>query len=210
MPRAKTAPSVRSSGSAHAQDRREALARAAYELIAEGGFEQLRTRSVAQKVGVNIATLHYYFPTKEALIRGAAHHLASQFQTLRAPGDAPGSAISRLRREFADTRFYLTRHPEMIDVMRELNARAKRDRTVARIVEPMKQAWRGTIEDIVAAGISEGIFQAAMAPRDAASVIVALLWGAVTLPLPRGQLDRAQEAVEKWLTAPGSTGRKMP
>ena len=51
-------------------DRRRALVAAAYTRIANEGFEGLRTRDVAADVGVNIATLHYYFPTKEALIRG--------------------------------------------------------------------------------------------------------------------------------------------
>ena len=43
---------------------------AAYKRLAEAGFEGLRTRDVAADAGVNIATLHYYFPSKEALIRG--------------------------------------------------------------------------------------------------------------------------------------------
>ena len=51
-------------------ERQEALVQAAYDLLAERGFEGLRTRDIAAKVGVNIATLHYYFPTKEKLIRG--------------------------------------------------------------------------------------------------------------------------------------------
>jgi AcrR family transcriptional regulator len=47
---------------------------AAFSQIAEHGFEGLRTRDVAAEVGVNIATLHYYFPTKESLIRGVLEH----------------------------------------------------------------------------------------------------------------------------------------
>ncbi len=208
MARHKTAISAPAPGSAHAEDRREELARAAYALIAEGGFEELRTRAVAQRVGVNIATLHYYFPTKEALIRGVARYLATQFETLRAPAGKRGDAAARLRREFADAAFYLARRPEMIGVMRELNARARRDRAISKIVEPMKDAWRNSIEAIIAAGLSEGVFQTGMPPRDAAGVIVALLWGAATLPLPRDQLNHARQAVEYWLMAPAK--RKSP
>lgn len=40
--------------------RRRSLVLAAYQLIAEGGFERLRTRDIAARAGVNIATLHYY------------------------------------------------------------------------------------------------------------------------------------------------------
>jgi len=38
--------------------RRQELVHAAFNLIAEHGFEGLRTRDVAAEVGVNIATLH--------------------------------------------------------------------------------------------------------------------------------------------------------
>ena len=40
-------------------DGRQALIGAAYQRIANDGFEGLRTRDVAADVGVNIATLHY-------------------------------------------------------------------------------------------------------------------------------------------------------
>src|SRR5947208_9570069 len=40
-----------------------------------------RTRDVAAKVGVNIATLHYYFPTKEKLIRGVVGYARSEEHT---------------------------------------------------------------------------------------------------------------------------------
>ena len=49
-------------------DRRDAIARAARSLIVEKGVEGLRTRDIADRVGINIATLHYHVPTKEALI----------------------------------------------------------------------------------------------------------------------------------------------
>ena len=60
-------------------DRRRALVFAAYRRIATDGFEGLRTRDVAADVGVNIATLHYYFPTKEALIRSVIGHAMERF-----------------------------------------------------------------------------------------------------------------------------------
>jgi AcrR family transcriptional regulator len=46
-------------------ERRRSLVLAAYHLIAEGGLERLRTRDIAARAGMNIATLHYYFPGKE-------------------------------------------------------------------------------------------------------------------------------------------------
>src|SRR5262245_14153381 len=77
-----------------AAERREALVAAAYQRIAREGFEGLRTRDVAADVGVNIATLHYYFPSKEALIRGV---IGQAMLLFRATLPAEGAPEERLR-----------------------------------------------------------------------------------------------------------------
>src|SRR5437667_12436807 len=77
------------------EDRHEALVQAAFNQIAERGFEGLRTREVAAEVGVNIATLHYYFPTKEALIRGVIAHAMQRFRTTLAPHGVSGDPLRR-------------------------------------------------------------------------------------------------------------------
>ncbi|HLZ75994.1 TetR/AcrR family transcriptional regulator [Phenylobacterium sp.] len=182
-----------------ASGRREALVRAAFDLIAAQGFENLRTRDVAGRVGINVATLHYYFPTKQALVAAVAQSLASGFETLRAPGAAAASPVARLRQEFADTRLYLTEAPEMIAVMRELMARAARDPEIAQVIEPLKQAWRRSLQDIIEDGAAQGVFSTAMPSAEAAAVLVALLWGAATFPLNVNELLSAQAAVEAWL-----------
>ena len=71
------------------EKRREELVLAAYREIAERGFEGLRTREVANEVGVNIATLHYYFPTKESLIRAVLDHAMGRFRTTLTPRGSP-------------------------------------------------------------------------------------------------------------------------
>src|SRR2546421_11887604 len=70
----------------HGGERRRSLVLAAYDLIAEEGFEGLRTRDVAMRAGVNIATLHYYFASKEDLIDGGVDYLLDLFIS-QASGD---------------------------------------------------------------------------------------------------------------------------
>src|SRR3979411_665872 len=77
----------------HKEDRQQALVRAAFNQIAERGFEGLRTREVAAGVGLNIATLHYYFPTKEALIRGVVAHAMDRFRSTLAPHGSPAGPL---------------------------------------------------------------------------------------------------------------------
>src|SRR5438093_979968 len=66
-------------------ERQEELVAAAYGLVATRGFEGLRTRDVAGAVGLNVATLHYYYPTKEALIRGVVGHAMGRFRSTWSP-----------------------------------------------------------------------------------------------------------------------------
>ncbi|MBM7788081.1 TetR/AcrR family transcriptional regulator [Tenggerimyces flavus] len=47
---------------------------AGYEVIRQHGLANLRTRDVAARAGITVATLHYYFPTKEALVRAVIEH----------------------------------------------------------------------------------------------------------------------------------------
>src|SRR2546430_16008409 len=77
----------------HKEDREEALVRAAFNQIAARGFEGLRPREVAAGAGLNIATLHYYFPTKEALIRGAVAHAMDRLRSSLAPHGSPAAPL---------------------------------------------------------------------------------------------------------------------
>src|SRR5579862_5526382 len=74
-------------------DRRQALVAAAFRRIATDGFEGLRTRDIAADVGVNIATLHYYFPTKEALIRGVIGHAMQRFSATMPNEGSPAEQL---------------------------------------------------------------------------------------------------------------------
>src|SRR2546427_9268738 len=105
-------------------ERQEELVAAAYQLVASRGFEGLRTRDVAGEVGVNIAMLHYYFPTKEALIRGVVGHAMGRF---RSTLSGRGSAATQLRRHFRGLRRLAHEEPELFAVMGELALRARRD-----------------------------------------------------------------------------------
>src|SRR5437763_15414462 len=116
------------------EDRREALVRAAFNQIAERGFEGLRTREVAAEVGMNIATLHYYFPTKEALIRGVVAHAMQRFRSTLA---APGSPADQLRNHLRAVRKLLLEEPQASPVVGELALRPARDPSLAQIMREM-------------------------------------------------------------------------
>ncbi len=187
-------------------ERRDSLVRAAFACLASDGFEGLRTRSVADRAGVNIATLHYYFPTKEALIGGVADFIASRFITLHAPAVAPtGSpALDRLHQEFADAHFYGAKHPDLPAVLCELQLRGRRDPAIRRITEPLFGHWRKGIEQWMAAGVAEGVFRRDLDPAGSAAFFVAAMAGAGLLGHSRHELDTIFAVVEAWLLAPAA------
>lgn len=181
--------------------RRLSLVRAAYEVIAEQGFEGLRTRSVAERVGVNIATLHYYFPTKKALISGLAEYLSSQFEKVHAPAVSadPSPALNRLHQEFADARYYRLERPDMLTVMQELTLRAQRDPVTRSIITPLIYHWRAGLEQMIENGMREGVFRPNLIPVVAAAFVASTIWGAMNVGVGIEVMDGVLDEIERWL-----------
>jgi len=87
-----------------AKNRKCEIVEIAYRLIAEKGLEGFRIRQVASAAGIDNGTLHYHFPSKEALVRGAVEFLIRDLETnrVRENTDALPSALNELRAEFED------------------------------------------------------------------------------------------------------------
>lgn len=58
--------------------RRQLLVVAAAELLAEGGFEAVRHRAVAERAGLPLASTTYYFSSLEDLVRAAVEYEGRQ------------------------------------------------------------------------------------------------------------------------------------
>jgi len=179
------------------EKRRQELVLAAYREIAEHGFEGLRTREVAAEVGVNIATLHYYFPTKESLIQAVLEHAMGRFRTTLAPH---GSPSDQLRNYLRAVRKLLLEEPELGAVMAELALRSVRDRSTGRIMNAMYDTWHVTVRGLLRRAVKEGTLKAQMDSDAVAALIVATLTS-MTLPVmgdaTRG--DQALRQLERWL-----------
>ena len=179
------------------ENRREQLVLAAFELIAENGFEGLRTRDVAARVGVNIATLHYYFPTKESLIRGVVEHAMGRFRSTLTPH---GSPSDQLRNHLRAVRRLLVEEPELGSVMGELALRSARDKSIAAMMAEMYEAWHATMRGLLRRAVREGGLRAEMDSDGVAALVVSTLT-AMTLPTmtaaPRN--DQALRQLERWL-----------
>ena len=179
------------------EDRRTALVLAAYRQIAERGFEGLRTREVAAEVGVNIATLHYYFPTKEKLIEGVVAHAMDRFRTSLETAAGSGNLVQAYLK---GVRKLLAEEPELGSVMGELALRSPRDPALARIMQDMNEAWHRTVRGLLRNAARRGQISRQLDSDRVAAIIVAVLAG---LSLPRASIrkNQALSQLEDWVTS---------
>jgi AcrR family transcriptional regulator len=190
------------------EDRRQALVQAAFNQIAERGFEGLRTREVAARVGLNIATLHYYFPTKEALIRGVIAHAMERFRSTLAPH---GSPADQLRNHLRAVRKLLRDEPEIGTVMGELALRSARDPSLARIMRETNDAWHRTLRGLLRRAVREGYLNRELDNDEVPALIMATLMSS-TLPSVSSadRMDKAFRQLERWLgLGPAKEGRTV-
>lgn len=187
------------------EKRREELVLAAFRLIAEHGFEGLRTRDVAAAVGVNIATLHYYFPTKESLIRGVLDYAMQKFRSTLAPH---GSPADQLRNHLRAVRKLMLEEPELGAVMGELGLRSSRDATVASMLTEMNDAWLVTMRGLLRRAVKEGSLKPEMDSEGVASLVVLILTGMMLPTMAASPAsDQAMKQLERWLGI--SAGRRQ-
>jgi AcrR family transcriptional regulator len=171
-------------------DRRQALVAAAYQQIAERGFEGLRTREVAAAVGVNVATLHYYFPSKESLIGDVLKHAMQRFRSTMPAG---GETTDQLRAHFAGIRGLARDEPELFAVMGELALRSTRDPVIRDLYQATTSIWRATVRGLIAKAAAAGTLTGPRNIDAQASLVVAALMGACMVP--PFQPERLRETV---------------
>lgn len=182
-----------------AESRRQALVLAAYRRVADAGFEGLRTRDVADDAGVNVATLHYYFRTKEALIRAVLAHAMERFRTTFAPGRSPGA---QLEAHFNGVRRLVRDEPELFAVMGELAQRSARDPAIAAMFKDTHATWHATLRGLLQHARAEGFLDPGLDPDATAALVTATFRGMFMLPststTPR-HLEPALTQLEKFI-----------
>ena len=189
---------------------------AAFQLIVEKGLEGFRTRDVATKVGINTATLHYYFPTKESLVLAVVQYLVEELKKPLVKSSAePSSGVERLQLEFHDVSARVREAPDQLLVLNELAVRSCRDPAIARILAYLDEQWRGHLVSILKQGIAEKTFRSDLNVVSTANVIMTQLRGlGLQVKLDARQLDRLIKEIaqqtEHWLSCgkPPSHRRK--
>jgi AcrR family transcriptional regulator len=187
------------------EERRQSLVEAAYHLIAEGGFEQLRTRDIAARAGVNIATLHYYFARKEDLIQGVVEYLLRQFMTAYLPGSSfeMRTPLEQIRGELAEMQYLLQEKPDMFIVMSELILRSLHDPAIRAHLAWLEEGWHGYLAGVLRQGKEQGMFRSDLDTESGATWLILLIKGTTLHFMTRPEaidFERIRAEVERWLT----------
>jgi AcrR family transcriptional regulator len=187
-----------------ADERRRRIIDVALQALARDGFEGLRTRDVAASAKINTATLHHYFPTKEALVAAVAERLAERLRAEQAPAPrrraGESDALHALRQQFATVAFYARERPELVAAYREIAGRSCRDPEMQRLLGALNDGWRESVAAVIRRGREEKVFRADCDPLAVADLVVAASWGSlVLLQLSSTAYQRSCRALERGL-----------
>lgn len=134
---------------------REAILKAAWEALVRDGYENITTRGIAKVAGVNSATLHYYFGTKEALLSEATRFALrdTQDQMRQAMEKAPNARAALT--DVFDTIWRLVH--ERPGILRyDLVVRGFRDETARQEVTTIYASYQALTEELISWNVREG------------------------------------------------------
>ncbi|MDR3708785.1 MAG: TetR/AcrR family transcriptional regulator [Capsulimonadaceae bacterium] len=118
-------------------DRSKKLLQAAYELIPEVGIAGLRTRDITQKAGVHLATFHYCFESKNALLAALYDDIVARFHAAIETFILPHvDMVERLEGHRRMRQYLLTQDPQLLIAWMAFKGAMWSDPAVADIVRP--------------------------------------------------------------------------
>jgi AcrR family transcriptional regulator len=187
----------------HADERRQALVEAAYQAIAQDGFQGLRTRDVAARAGMTHATLHYYFATKEALLQAVIEYAVFQRLLVYVPYEA-GTPAQGLHTFLTSLYQRMQEDPTTFLDLYELLRRGYQDPVIRNLFlqQHIFGDWHGGLASLTQAGIAQGQFRSDLDPDMLASLLMTFALGlGMTLlaPLPT-PVEPIIAQLERWVT----------
>jgi AcrR family transcriptional regulator len=162
-----------------AEDRRAQILKVTFELIGERGLEGLRTRDVAARAKINIATLHYYFATKDDLVTAMVDYTSALFATpprTRLRASDPQSLEAHLEGAWATFRA----SPPLGVVFQELSLHGQRHEPMRLAFRAIHRRWCAIVELAVRHDVERGVLRADLDPTKTARLVMSFIMGAIT------------------------------
>lgn len=138
--------------------REDQIRRAAYDILGTEGLENLHARTVASSLGINHATVHYYFPHREDLLVAVAefalHQLIRDRFQFQQGADDPKE---RIEQELALAEAYCRPQSRFAKVLAALYVAGVAIPAVREKVVAIWNEWSEFLsEQIQSAGLKEG------------------------------------------------------
>jgi len=159
------------------------LLQAAYELIPEVGISGLRTRDIAKKANVHLATFHYCFQSKNALLAGLYADILERFQAAVDRFVSPHEDIeTRLEGHRRLRRYLLEEDRNLLIAWKAFTGAIWTDPVVADIVRDGYRRMRYSLGGYLIEGAETGQVKALsrLKPSVASGIILALFAGSLT------------------------------
>ncbi len=134
---------------------RDQILEAARKALIREGYERITTRRIAEEAGVNIATLHYHFGTKEALLAEAARYSLNRIeQQLRHIIEAAPNAREAISRALQTVLVLVRDQPGILRY--DLAVRGFRDEAARRDAIAMYETYQAITREIFHRHLREG------------------------------------------------------
>ena len=189
---------------------RELILQSAADLVIENGWQQVTSRQIATRAGVNQALVHYHFGSMDALLRQAVigrleQEMAEPMARILASA-SPGEGL----RQMSDWLRALDPGGPMASLSAEVLSAATRDEELRAWLAGLLTLVRQQMSESIAAGQRAGTVRADVSPQSVAMLTAALVDGVGFHALidPQLQLAGVAETLDALLAVPSSKGRK--
>lgn len=160
--------------------------KAAYDLMGIQGLESLHARTVAAELGINHATVHYYFRRRSDLLAGVAEHALQQLQADRKniQGDST-KPNDLLEAELALAEAYCKRTSRFVKVFAGLYVASTSNAVLRKKLQVIWNEWLDLLRDL----LSKSRVLKASPYQDAEMLLTHLFGIAMASHMLDGKLD---------------------
>lgn len=124
------------------RNRRQEILVTAYGLMGTKGLESVHARTVASEIGVNHATVHYYFPRRSDLLAGVADYaLQILLEDRDRFQEGAGSAKEKVENELALAEAYSRKQSRFVKVLAGLYVAGTSDPEIRKKLKAIWAAW---------------------------------------------------------------------
>ena len=170
--------------------RQEQILKAAYDILGTRGLEELHARTVAKEIGINHATVHYYFPHREDLILAVADYTLHQLIRDRLQFQlGASSSQEKVESELALVEAYCRPGSRFIKVFACLYVAGIESEGLQKKLVAIWDEWKSVVVQHIDAANSDGSLSGSSAFRDADTLMSTFFGMCLSAHMVEGRVD---------------------